>query len=37
MVLREELERLLKRACKCDDCVCDKDSIDDITAALNAE
>lgn len=35
MVSRDEVERLLKKACKCDDCMCDADSIDDITAALN--
>ncbi len=35
MVTRDEVERLLKKACKCDDCVCDSESIDDITSALN--
>lgn len=37
MVSRDEVERLLKKACNCQDCVCGADSIDDITDALNAE
>lgn len=37
MVSRDAVERLLKRVCKCEDCVCGQDSIDDITDALNAE
>lgn len=37
MVSRDEVERLLKKACKCNDCVCGSESIDDITDALNAE
>lgn len=37
MVSRDEVERLLKKACGCGDCVCGADSIDDITDALNAE
>jgi hypothetical protein len=37
MVSRDEVERLLKRACGCDDCTCNADAVDDVTAALNAD
>ena len=37
MVDREQVARVLRNACKCDNCGCSDEAVDEVTAALNAK